>query len=589
MNLDTRLHTPILHLRKLIVTASALLMLSGCTVFSGSQSKKNQKEEVILSEKDMMDFTRLFFDGNKAKILGDYGKAKKLFQQALKIDPRSAATQFELAKLYAEEGRYMESIDMAREAREGDPDNIWFAHFLAQLYAETGQLERSVEVFKELIASEPEEYDNYYNLASLLAAQGQYDEALAIYQDLIDIIGPNEDISVQKQLIYLEKEDYERALKEVIGLIDANPAEIRYYGMKAEILQQMGREEEALELYEIMLAESPENGLVLLALHELYSERGDKDKAETYLKRAFASTELNVDLKVNILLNYLSGRQFRERPEFVMALGEKLEVAHPTEAKAYAIQGDILYNLEKIEEARDKFRKAVKLDANRPPIWQQILTIDSQLNDFESMASESESALELFPMQPIFYLFSGVAQLQLKQVDDAIDMLETGVSLVVDNDGLKAQFYTSLGDAYHEAGKHAKSDAAYTKALEIDKSNPLVLNNFAYYLSLRGERLEEAEKMAKKANNLSPDQASFQDTYGWVLYMRGNYRNALFWIEEALKNGADNDPVVLEHHGDVLQALGRSADAVRSWQQAIDAGGNEDAIRSKINSASVGE
>lgn len=589
MIINTRIYAPPLSKRKLMLWATALFMLSGCTLFSGSQSKKAQKEEFTLSEKDRMDFTRLFFDGNKAKILGDYGKAKKLFEQALKIDPQSAATKFELAKLYAEEGRYMESIFMASEAREGDPHNVWYAHFLAQLYAETGQLDRSVEVFKELIASQPEEYDNYYNLASLLAAQGQYDDALAIYQDLEAIIGPNEEISVQKQLIYLEQDDYERALKEVIGLIDANPSEIRYYGMKAEILLQMGREEEALELYEIMLAESPDNGLVLLALHELYTERGDKDKAESYLKRAFSSTDLNVDLKVNILLNYLSARQFRDRPEFMVALGEKLEAAHPTEAKAFAIQGDILYNLDKFEAAREKFRKAVELDANRPPIWQQILTIDSQLNDFESMARESEAALELFPMQPIFYLFHGVALIQLKKVDEAIEMLESGNALVVDNEGLTAQFYTSLGDAYHEAGNHIKSDESYTKALEIDKANPLVLNNFAYYLSLRGERLEEAEKMAKKANNLAPDEASFQDTYGWVLFMRGNYRNALFWIEEALKNGAENDPVVLDHHGDVLHALGRSADAVRSWQQAIDAGGNEEAIRLKINSVSVGE
>jgi len=589
MNMHPRLHPVPFLLQQLSIAAAALLLLSGCSLFSGSQSKKNDHTPVELTEKDRMDFTRLFFDGNKAKILGDYGKAKKLFQQALRIDPSSAATKFELAKLFAEEGRYLESIGMARQARETDPDNMWYAHFLAQLYAETGSLELSIEVFKDLIERQPEEYDNFYNLANLLSAQGKYDDALAIFEDLEAIIGPNEEISVQKQLIYLEKQDYERALKEVTGLIDANPAEIRYYGMKAEILQQMGRENEALELYEIMLAESPENGLVLLALHELYDERGNKEKAEDYLNRAFSSTDLNIDLKVNILLNYLSGRKFKERPDFMMSLAERLEAAHPTEAKAYAIQGDILYNLDKVEEARAKFRKAVELDANRPPIWQQILTINSQLNDFESMARESEEALELFPMQPIFYLFSGVAQLQLKDVNEAIDMLEAGANLVVDNDGLMAQFYTSLGDAYHEAGKHNKSDESYTKALEIDKNNPLVLNNFAYYLSLRGERLEEAEKMAKKANNLAPDNASFQDTYGWVLYMRGNYRNALFWIEEALKSGAENDPVVLDHHGDVLQALGRSADAVRSWQQAIDAGGDEAAILPKINSASVGE
>ena len=95
--------------------------------------------------------------------------------------------------------------------------------------------------------------------------------------------------------------------------------------------------------------------------------------------------------------------------------------------------------------------------------------------------------------------------------------------------------------------------------------------------------------MAKKANNLLPDQASFQDTYGWVLFKRGNLQNAKFWIEEALKNGGDKDPVVLDHFGDVLHALGQKSEAVRWWQQAIDEGGSPEEILPKINSESIGE
>ncbi len=572
-----------------LIASAALAMPSHAQIKKRGKEKAAKLPEVQLNEKERQEFTRYFFDGNKAKILGDYGQAKKYFEKALAIDPSSGATHFELAKLYAERGQFTEAAQMASVARTSDLTNVWYAHFLAQVYAELGNLDASIDVYRDIVKRQPDDYENLFNLANLLSAHGKYKEALDIYGNLESRLGPSEEISVQRQVIYLEKGELDKALKEVNTLIESNPEEIRYLGMKAEILQNMNRPKEAQELYEIMLADSPNNGLVLLALYEMSEQAGEREKAEDYLYRAFRSPELNIDVKVNIMLNYLSGRILRERPDFVIGLGDAMERAHPKEAKAFAIQGDVFYNLGKLEEARDKFRKAVELDANRPPIWQQILTIDSQLNDFTTMRSEGEQALELFPMQPIFYLFTAVAALQQKEAERAAELLESGKALIVDNDAMTAQFWSTLGDAYHELGKNHLSDAAYDQALAIDGSNAVVLNNYAYYLSVRNEKLEKAENMAKKANNLVPNTASFQDTYGWVLYMRGNYRNALFWIEEALKNGADNDPVVLDHYGDVLLVLDRRADAVKAWQRALEAGGKESEILPKIQRNQFGQ
>ncbi len=572
----------------LLVTPLLCLLLPSCALLSDGSAKQSAPRKE-LNEKERMQFARLFLDGNKAKILGDYSEARKLFVKALDIDPGSGATHFELAKLSAEQGDFEEAIKRTEIARASDLDNVWYAHFLAQLYAEVGKLEESVELYREITRQRPEELENYFNLANLLSASGKYKEALEIFEDIEDRLGPNEELSMQKQLIYLEQKDFKRALKEVEALIDADPSEVRYYGMKAEIYQQMGKDEEALELYELMHRENPGNGLVLLALYEIHRDKGNRDKADDYLKQAFESKELNVDVKVNILLNYLNVKTLKNRRDFIISLGNALEKAHPEEAKSYAIQGDIYYNLNELEKSREKFREAINLDPNRPPIWQQILTLDSQLNDFDAMLSESEQATEYFPVQAIFYLFNGVAHMQKGNLDEAIEALEAGLGLVVDNDALAGQFYASLGDAYHEADRHEESDAAYENALEIDPSNPLVLNNYAYYLSLRSKNLEKAEKMAKKANDLAPNEASFQDTYAWVLYKRGNYRNARFWLEEALKNGGDQDPTVLEHYGDVLHALGQHPDAVRAWQQAIDAGGDEEALLEKIHDESIGQ
>lgn len=546
-------------------------------------SKKKPAPITELTEAEFRKFQVAFLDGSKEKILGNMAEAEQLFQKSLAINPQSDAAMFELAKISVEKGNMGEAATLLNQAREINPTNPWYTEYLAQIYAESGRLDEAIAAVKSVIEAQPEKHDYYFNLGSLLSAQGKYDEAMEVYDDLEEKFGLIEEIAMQRQMIYLEQGKADQALIEADKLIELNPAEIRYYGMKAEILDQTGREAEAKELYTEMLVIDPDNGLVLLALFELAEKDGNQLEAREYLKTAFRSTDLGIDVKVNILLNLMSNPN--ETPEYLFDLSDELVAAHPQSAKAYAIQGDLYNNFNRKEEARDKFLRAVALDPNRPPIWQEILVISSALNDFETMRSESEKALEYFPQQPVFYLFNGIALQQLKQTQEAIDALEAGKNLVIDNNELLGQFYASLGDSYHALKQYEASDAAYDKALKYNPSNVIVLNNYAYYLSLRGENLEKAETMAQTANSLSPNQASFQDTYAWVLFQRGNFQNALFWIKEALKNGGSEDADVLEHHGDILWEIGNKADAKIAWQMALDAGGDKEKLNIKIERA----
>jgi tetratricopeptide (TPR) repeat protein len=569
-------------IQRLVIFLFPLFLLAACKS-SEEVSNKSSDSVISLTEKEYRQFEIAFLDGNREKILGNISEAEAYFRTAIEINPKSDATLFELAKLSVERGRLNEASIFMEEARSIDPENFWYAEYLAQIYAESGRLDPAIVVVEEIIEAHPEKYDYYFNLASLLTAQGKYDEALEVYGELEEKFGVMEEVAIQRQMIFLEQDNAKKALEEVDKLIAFNPNELRYYGMKAEILEQTGQREEAIALYKNMLEMDPTNGLVLVALYEIYEQEGKASEARQYLISAFGSPDLGIDVKVNILLNLMSNRA--ESPQLLFDLSDKLVKSHPDNAKSYAIQGDIYNNYNRQEEARASFQKAVTLDPNRPPIWQEILIISSNLNDFEGMQSESEKALEYFPQQPIFYLFNGIALQQLKKTNEAIETLEAGKNLVIDNNELLGQFYASLGDAYHVVEDHSSSDAAYDKALKYNPQNVIVLNNYAYYLSLRGEKLERAEIMAKKANDLSPNQASFQDTYAWVLYQRGNYQNALFWIKEALNNGGAEDSDVLDHHGDILWKLNKKTEAISAWKKAIEFGGDEESIKSKITAA----
>jgi len=141
---------------------------------------------------------------------------------------------------------------------------------------------------------------------------------------------------------------------------------------------------------------------------------------------------------------------------------------------------------------------------------------------------------------------------------------------------------SSLGDAYHAIGKHEESDDYFELSLELDSENHFVLNNYAYYLSERNIQLEKAKIMSRKSNELHPDEASFQDTYGWILYKLGDYEKALNWLQKSELNGGNNSAIINEHIGDVYEKLGQRERALKYWKLASHIGGGSDQLLNKL-------
>jgi tetratricopeptide (TPR) repeat protein len=211
------------------------------------------------------------------------------------------------------------------------------------------------------------------------------------------------------------------------------------------------------------------------------------------------------------------------------------------------------------------------------------MILDEQMNDNESLLKDSHDAMELFPLEPAPYLFSGVANLRMKNYGKAIDDLLQGKDYVIDNKPLLAQFYSSLGDAYYKSNNYESSDEYYEKTLKIDPDNVYVLNNWAYYLSLRNENLEKAEKMSRRANEIEPQSSSYQDTYGWIMYRMGKMDEAKLWLEKALENNGTKSPVILEHYGDILFNTGEKDRALEYWKKARETGKGSDFLDKKIS------
>jgi Tfp pilus assembly protein PilF len=136
--------------------------------------------------------------------------------------------------------------------------------------------------------------------------------------------------------------------------------------------------------------------------------------------------------------------------------------------------------------------------------------------------------------------------------------------------------------------EYAKSDKAYEDALALNADNAVVLNNYSYFLSMRKENLDKAEKMSATLIKNNPDNPTFLDTHAWVLYVRQKYKDAKRIIERAISTGRATASH-FEHYGDILYQLGEVDNAVKQWEKARGMNAKSETLNKKIANRKIYE
>lgn len=517
--------------------------------------------------------TSLFIDANREKILGNYRQAMSLYNQCLSLDPNHAPSMYEMARLYQMQGAVNDALNLAEKSVRIDPENKWYNLMLASIYEQTGQFKKAIAIFETLQNIYPKELEYKYQVAMLYMRDDRFADAVAVFDKIERIVGPDEDLIIQKQKLYLLTGQTDRAIAELEKLITMNPGESRFYALLTELYLDIGNYPKAIETLEKIRELDPQNPYIHITLAEYHFKTGNEPKALEELKLGFANPNLDMDIKLQVLFNYYSDEDMRgSKNEQVLELAEILAAAHPNDARPFSLRADLLLRKEQYKEASEALRQAVRIDNSKFFMWETLLRLNAMLQDTLALRDESLQAIELFPLQPLPYLFAGLAYYLNQDYPEAIKKLNFGKDLVVDDDDMLVEFYMYLGDVYSKMKKHKDSDTAFDEALLLDPENAVVLNNYSYYLAIRNERLDDAEKMSAISIELSPGNKHYYDTYGWVMYRMGRYEEAKKWIEKSIENSASEDAVVLEHLGDVLYKLGNKEEALKYWKQALELG-----------------
>lgn len=573
-------------MNKIITILLLLVILWPGEGFSQKRDKRKKNKTEVSNETDAnaAEVTNIFIDATTAKLTGETAKAIGLYESCLAKNPHHSASMYELAQLYFDASDYSSAARYAEQAAELEPENKWYKLLLVEIYGKAGKKKELLETCEKLVNQYPGSVDYLYELANAYLINSDGKKAIETYDKIEEQLGVTEEISLQKQRIYLIQNKTEQAAAEIQKLIKEFPdQETRYISMIAEMYMQAGKPDEAAKYYQQILGTDPQNPYIHITLSDYYRQKGDTKRSLEELKLGFANPALDIDTKIRVLLSIFSGNEMYEKNKAdIMELAQILVQTHPQEPKAHSIYGDFLLDDKKYAEARDEFRKVIAIDSSRYAVWESLLNAEIQLSDYSALESESKRAIELFPLLPVPYLFKGVAYLEKSKYDDAISSFNSGVKLVSGNNVLLVQFYTYLGDTYNRLKNYPLSDENYENALKLQPENSYVLNNYAYYLSLRNENLDKAEAMSSKSVKLDPANAANMDTYGWVLYKLGRYAEALDWVEKAVAATPSPDADLLEHLGDIYFKLGNVDKAVIHWQNAIKVGKGSEFLEKKV-------
>lgn len=557
------------------------------------RDKRKRPEEAELTSLRMREAESVFTEGVKYFILEDYAKALGAFQRVIELNPEEPMVYFKMAEVYT---RSSNSNDLSRAANSIekalrlDKKNKYFYLLAAEIYTSQNNFSKAEETLENLTRELPGTTEHLYQLAAIYLYDRKLDEAVKTYSRAESLMGINEISSLQKVKIFLDQGKTEQAIAEGEKLIAAYPDEERYVMAFAQALGQKEQQRKAIEYIEKFLATHPENGSSKLLLAGFYRDMGREKESRQLVKEAIEDPSVEITSKLIVLQTYTAqmAQSAAQRPPdaeltaFVLALYEEMKRQYADDPNVYIAGGNLYISLRQKDEAERAFLAAIQRGSASFDAWQNLLALEAETGKFDSLIFHSEQGMEIFPNQAMLYYFNGYGHLSRHHYREAASSLEQAKKLSAANPGLVHDINSMLGDVYHGSKEYAKSDLAYDAALAYQPNDAMVLNNYSYYLALRKEHLDKAERMAAQVIQDHPNNSTYLDTYAWVLYARDKFREARKVMEQALALPGLSS-VHYEHYGDILFQLGDVDGAVRQWEKARSMTSDHEALDRKIS------
>lgn len=517
-----------------------------------------------------------FIAGSLEESKGNHEGAIVEFTRALAHDD-DASIHFALAKSYLAIEKPGPALQFARNAVERAPTNIEYLGLLGGLHISVQHFDSAMLAFEAARTIDSTQPQILYLLGSLYSEAKRHAEAADMFERLLVLAGPELELLALAADEHANAGDTVRAIQRYEEYHALEPFEEHPIIQLSHLYAATHRMDEACAMQRNLAAMHPTSyGYVLRAVR-MHIEADRWREADTILQRYFAADSLTVGEAGSMYV--LTYPYIRD----TLALdAEERTVA--ALVRRFPASTEFTLHLATVRLRRGMYDSTVaaarRVLATDPlnSLAHLLLARAFLMRDmYEEAIAPLQSLIDLDKDNATAWSWLGFALDRLGVRERAEHALRRALSL----DSTRMEALSTLALSLDNRREYARSDSLYERALAMyeggtvprDASYYLICNNFAYTLAERGRDLDRAQQLARTAVEEEPGNSSYLDTIGWIHFRRGEYDAALARIREAIAVRTAQDasvgPVLYDHLGDVLAAMGRTAEAAEAWRAAL--------------------
>ena len=530
-------------------------------------------------------FDYFYMEAEKCSLQKDYSSAMHLFRHCLDINPQAPEALYNMGLLHLY--LHSDSIGTAyiRQACEHDANNPYYLETLAALYLNKRDAESAIPVLEKMASLQSRRSDILSQLVSLYSTVGNTDKAIGALNRIELLEGPSPQLSIEKFRLYKEKEQLDSAFMQLQALCDESPHDMNLRVVVGSQYMQAGDTLKALEIYDEVRQQEPANTNLQLATLDYYRDSGKKELYNRMRDSLLCHPDSPSPFRVLLLRSYIADvqRDSTYAPQLSAAFDTLL--TRPQEDTEVLIMKAAyqLYKKEPKEAVCQTMRQVLEVDPGNETALRELLQYYAEQNDGKGVEDISRRGLNYHPEEIAYAYYLGMALAEQKKLADAAEVLQQGLRVRTEDvhPYLVSNVFGVLGDIYYQQEKQQEAFAAYDSALVYKDDNIMCLNNYAYYLSLKGEQLDKAEEMSYRTIRQEPENITYLDTYAWILFMKEDYTHARTYMDKVVNPERSDEELLgdkalsgalIEHAGDIYAHLDEPETALRLWKLAKQKG-----------------
>lgn len=520
------------------------------------------------SERDSVRAEDYYIEGVRSFCAGDYRSAESGLSACLRLEPENDAAMYYLAMISMSRNETDRALSLLEKASAISPENTWYRLAIARLYSGIGENGLAISVYESLIAEHPSKSDYYYELIDLLVRTGELDKALSTLDRIEELRGVDELTCNARYEILIRQNRLDDA-EAVVRKMDEDFPSARTALLLGDLNKSRYNDSTALRYYKKALALDPDFTPAYFGVAEVYRMERNFYYYFQNIDVFLSSPDMNPEMKASYFqeIVFPSGMVQVFKPQVDTMILCTLH-AHPEDTTVLSLAGSYYIAVDSVNRGLELLKRNVELHPDVKSVHSALLGQLYYLEDWEQLIPAAAQTVENFPEDITLREVLAIAYWQYGEIEEAVKVYHRILKDIPKDHPMLINCYGSLGDLYHELGNRRQSYACYEKGLRIDDNYSPILNNYAYYLSEERRNLKKALEMSRKTILNEPENATYLDTYGWLLYLTGDYEQARKYLKDAMVYGGKENAEVLDHYAEALFALKEYNLAFLYWGNA---------------------